>query len=168
MTADANGEQVSVLFVCLGNICRSPTAEGVFRKLVEDAGLGERVRIDSAGTASYHVGATPDARAMAAAKLRGFDLSAIRARHVAEEDFAAFDLILAMDEENLADLRRAAPAGARAQLRLLLEFAPGAGVTAVPDPYYGGKNGFEQVLDLVTDACAGLVTDLRRRLPDSR
>lgn len=168
MTTDANGEQVAVLFVCLGNICRSPTAEGVFRKLVEDAGLGERVRIDSAGTAGYHVGATPDARAMAAAKSRGFDLSAIRARHVVAADFAAFDLILAMDEENLADLRRAAPADTRAQLRLLLEFAPGADVSAVPDPYYGGKNGFEQVLDLVTDACAGLVADLRRRLPDSR
>jgi protein-tyrosine phosphatase len=163
MNANENG-QVAVLFVCLGNICRSPTAEGVFRKLVEEAGLAGRISIDSAGTAGYHEGAPPDARAMAAASARGFDLSSLRARRIVAADFHTFDLILAMDSENLADLRRAAPQDARAELRLLLEYAGGRSVTAVPDPYYGGRNGFEQVLDLVTEACAGLVEDLRRRL----
>lgn len=164
MADDEKSEQVSVLFVCLGNICRSPTAEGVFRKLVADAGLDGHFRIDSAGTAGYHEGHPPDGRAMAAAAARGFELGSIRARRVAAEDFAAFDLILAMDEENLADLQRAAPEDARAELRLLLEYATGRGVTAVPDPYYGGRNGFEEVLDLVTEACAGLLEELRRRL----
>ncbi len=165
MATEEKREQVSVLFVCLGNICRSPTAEGVFRKLVADAGLHERIRIDSAGTAGYHEGHPPDARAAAAAAARGFELDGIRARRVAAEDFELFDLILAMDEDNLLDLRRAAPDNARAELRLLLEYAAGRSETAVPDPYYGGRNGFEQVLDLVTDACAGLLEELRRRLP---
>jgi protein-tyrosine phosphatase len=165
MAVDEKREQVSVLFVCLGNICRSPTAEGVFRKLVGDAGLHELIRIDSAGTAGYHEGHPPDARATAAAAARGFELAGIRARRIAAEDFESFDFILAMDEENLMDLRRAAPDNARAELRLLLEFAAGCSETAVPDPYYGGRNGFEQVLDLVTEACAGLLEELRRKLP---
>jgi protein-tyrosine phosphatase len=165
MSPDENREQFSVLFVCLGNICRSPTAEGVFRKLVADAQLDGRIRIDSAGTAGYHEGAPPDSRAVSAAGARGFDLTAIRARRVVAEDFEAFDLILAMDEDNLAELRQAAPAGARARVALLLEYAATPGrLVGVPDPYYGGRNGFEQVLDLVTEACAGLVEDLRRRL----
>lgn len=165
MATEEKRTQVSVLFVCLGNICRSPTAEGVFRKLVADAGLHQRVRIDSAGTAGYHEGHPPDARAVAAAAARGFVLDGIRARRVAAEDFEIFDLILAMDEDNLVDLRRVAPENSRAELRLLLEYSPGPGITAVPDPYYGGRNGFEQVLDLVADACAGLLEELRRRLP---
>lgn len=164
MAVDEKREQVSVLFVCLGNICRSPTAEGVFRKLVGEAGLQERIRIDSAGTAGYHEGHPPDARATAAATARGFELGGIRARRVLTEDFESFDLILAMDEENLMDLRRTAPEGARAELRLLLEYASGRSETDVPDPYYGGRNGFEQVLDLVTEACDGLLAELRRRL----
>jgi protein-tyrosine phosphatase len=165
MAADLDREQFSVLFVCLGNICRSPTAEGVFRKLVADAGLIDRLHIDSAGTAGYHQGAPPDARAMEAANRRGFELNGLRARRVEAGDFERFDLILAMDRENLADLRRAAPDGARAELRLLLEFSAAAGDPDVPDPYYGGRNGFEQVLDLVSEACAGLLEDVRRRLP---
>jgi protein-tyrosine phosphatase len=165
MAADLDREKFSVLFVCLGNICRSPTAEGVFRKLVADAGLTERVHIDSAGTAGYHQDAPPDARAMEAARNRGFELSGIRARRVAAEDFERFDLILAMDRDNLADLRNAAPDGVRAELKLLLEFSADPGNPDVPDPYYGGRNGFEQVLDLVSEACAGLLEDVRRRLP---
>jgi protein-tyrosine phosphatase len=165
MNTEQGNERISVLFVCLGNICRSPTAEGVFRKLIEDAGLDARVHVDSAGTAGYHEGAPPDARAMAAASARGFDLGGIRARRVVPEDFESFDLILAMDEDNLLDLQRAAPEGARARLALLLDYSASGTRRAVPDPYYGGRNGFEQVLDLVTEACAGLVEELRRRAP---
>jgi protein-tyrosine phosphatase len=157
-----NRAQVSVLFVCLGNICRSPTAEGVFRKLVAEAGLDGHVRVDSAGTAGYHEGAPPDARAMAAASARGIDLAGIRARRVMADDFEEFDLILAMDEDNLVDLREVAPQGARARILLLLDYAPGNKGRAVPDPYYGGRNGFERVLDLVTEACNGLLEELRR------
>jgi len=165
MAAELDREEFSVLFVCLGNICRSPTAEGVFRKLAADAGLIDRLYIDSAGTAGYHQGAPPDARAMAAASRRGFELSGLRARRVVAGDFERFDLILAMDQDNLADLQREAPDGARAELKLLLEFAADSGAPDVPDPYYGGRNGFEQVLDLVSEACAGLLEDVRRRLP---
>jgi protein-tyrosine phosphatase len=163
MAFDENQTQVSVLLVCLGNICRSPTAEGVLRKMLADAGLDGRVHVDSAGTTGYHEGAPPDARAVAAARVRGFDLSGIRARRLVPEDFERFDLILAMDEENLGDLRDVAPDGARARLGLLLDYAAGQRGRAVPDPYYGGRNGFERVLDLVTEACAGLVDELRRR-----
>jgi protein-tyrosine phosphatase len=165
MTQDLPRSEVSVLFVCMGNICRSPTAEAVFRKLAAEAGLDGRIHADSAGTHGYHEGAAPDPRATAAARQRGFELAAIRARRVSAEDFERFDLILAMDEDNLDDLRRVAPAGARAELRLLLEFARGRRERAVPDPYYGGRTGFERVLDLVTEACAGLLEELRRRLP---
>lgn len=164
MATDEKCAQLSVLFVCLGNICRSPTAEGVFRKLIADAGLDGRVRVDSAGTAGYHQGAPPDARAAAAAKARGFDLDGIRARRVVTDDFEAFDLILAMDEDNLVELQQAAPDDARARLALLLDYAPQRGVRSVPDPYYGGRNGFEQVLDLVTEACTGLIDELRRSI----
>ena len=162
MDQGENRAQVSVLFVCLGNICRSPTAEGVFRKLIADAWLAGHVRVDSAGTAGYHEGAPPDARAMAAASARGFDLAGIRARRVVADDFEEFDLILAMDEDNLVDLQEVAPQGARARIMLLLDYAPGNQGRAVPDPYYGGRNGFERVLDLVTEACNGLLEDLRR------
>lgn len=165
MSSEENHAELSVLFVCLGNICRSPTAEGVFRRLAQEAGLDGRIHIDSAGTGGYHIGAPPDARAMAAARARGVDLSGIRARKVTIEDFEAFDLILAMDEDNLLELREIAPEQTRARLALLLDYAPGQTGRAVPDPYYGGKNGFERVLDLVNEACAGLVGELRRRIP---
>ena len=164
MTLQMDRPEHSVLFVCLGNICRSPTAEGVFRHLAREAGLEGRIRIDSAGTGGYHVGAPPDARAMAAAQSRGYDLAAIRARKVAPEDFEQFDLILAMDEDNLVHLRGIAPQSSRARLGLLLDYAPGRPEREVPDPYYGGRNGFDQVLDLVNEACAGLLDELRRNL----
>lgn len=164
MASDENRSRVSVLFVCLGNICRSPTAEGVLRKLIADQGLDGLIRVDSAGTAGYHEGAPPDARAAAAASARGYNLGAIRARKVVAQDFDEFDLILAMDEDNLLELQQVAPTGARARIGLLLDYAPGAGGRAVPDPYYGGKSGFERVLDLVTEACTGLLDELRREL----
>jgi protein-tyrosine phosphatase len=164
MTPEEGQSQQGVLFVCLGNICRSPTAEGVFRALVREAGLASRIRVDSAGTGGYHVGAVPDARATAAAQARGYDLSMIRARKIAEQDFHDFDLILAMDEDNLMHLEGMMPEAPRARLGLLLDYAPARRERAVPDPYYGGRNGFEQVLDLVTEACAGLLQELQRTL----
>ena len=150
-----------VLFVCLGNICRSPTAEGVLRALAAREAPGLSLEVDSAGTAGYHVGEPPDPRTRAAALRRGYNLSALRARMVEPSDFERFDLILAMDEENLRMLRRRAPAQSQPRLRLLLEFAPEAGTTEVPDPYYGGPNGFEDVLDLVERAARGLIAHLR-------
>jgi protein-tyrosine phosphatase len=154
-----------ILFVCLGNICRSPTAEGVMRHLVEAEGLAEAVRLDSAGTGGWHVGAPPDPRSREAARQRGIVVAGA-ARQVVPGDFHDFDLILAMDGANLRDLRSAAPAGAAAELRLLREFdAPSAAVgdLDVPDPYSGGPDGFDEVLDLVDAACRGLVAELRAR-----
>ncbi len=138
-----------VLCVCLGNICRSPTAEAVLRDLAAREAPGLITAVDSAGTAAYHVGEPPDRRSVAAAARRGYDLSALRARRVHQSDFQAFDLILAMDRANLAVLTRAAPHGARARIELFLAFAPDLGVDEVPDPYYGGDDGFEHVLDLI-------------------
>jgi protein-tyrosine phosphatase len=155
---------VAVLFVCLGNICRSPTAEGVFRAACEREGLGERIRIDSAGTGAWHVGEAPDRRAQLAARRRGVDLSAQRARQVAPEDFGRFDLIVAMDRANLDALRSACPPRHRDRLRLFLEYAPELGRQEVPDPYYEGDDGFEVVLDLVEAASRGLLAELRARL----
>ncbi|MFP5517234.1 MAG: low molecular weight protein-tyrosine-phosphatase, partial [Alphaproteobacteria bacterium] len=134
---------VKVLFVCTGNICRSPTAEGVFRHLAEHAGLGRHVIADSAGTQSYHVGEPPDPRTQRAALARGVDLSALRARKVSVVDFSRFDHILAMDHGHLAQLRRIAPPGTTAAIRLFLDDAPGLEGGEVPDPYYGGPDGFE-------------------------
>jgi protein-tyrosine phosphatase len=157
---------VRILFVCAGNICRSPTAEGVMRALVAGAGLDGAVEIESAGTGGWHAGEPPDARATAAAARRGIALGGA-ARQVTEEDFESFDLILAMDRANLLDLRAIAPgARPRATVRLLREFDPasaGGQDLDVPDPYYGGTRGFDTVLDLVTDACRGLLADLRAR-----
>ncbi len=164
MSDGPDGRAVSVLFVCMGNICRSPTAEGVFRRLLAEAGLEGRVRVDSAGTHGYHIGAPPDRRAAAAAKARGFDLSGLRARRVVTEDFDEFDLIVAMDSDNLDDLRAMAPDAGRAESRRLMDFSDGSHGPDVPDPYYGGLNGFELVLDLVERACAGLLEDVRRRV----
>jgi protein-tyrosine phosphatase len=153
---------VKVLFVCLGNICRSPTAEGVFRALVEKEKLSGRVEIDSAGTAAYHVGEPPDPRACAAAKKRGIDLSTLRGRQAKTEDFHRFDYVLAMDRQNHATLSRICPAGAEDRLKLFLEFGSQTRVKDVPDPYYGGSDGFETVLDLIEDASRGLLDHIRR------
>ena len=154
---------IRLLFVCMGNICRSPTAEGVMRRLLREQGLEESVAVDSAGTGDWHAGAPPDARATAAAQARGITLEGA-ARVVSREDFDEFDLILAADASNLSALRAAAPAGAGARLHLLREFDPasaGAPDLDVPDPYYGGDDGFERVLDLVEAACRGLLDALR-------
>ena len=154
--------KTGVLFVCMGNICRSPTAEGVFRHHAEQAGLIERLHIDSAGTHAYHVGEPADQRARAAAERRGISLEGIRARRVAAADFERFDYILAMDEDNLARLHEESPDEHRHKIRLFLEFAAVA-ETEVPDPYYGGAAGFERVLDLVEAASRGLLETLAGR-----
>jgi len=152
-----------ILFVCLGNICRSPTAEAVLRELAAREAPELTLEVDSAGTAEYHVGQPPDPRTRAAAARRGYDLSALRARTVESTDFERFDLILAMDRDNLKALRRRAPSHAHERLRLFLEFSPDAAPEDVPDPYYGGPNGFEEVLDLVEAATRGLLKHLRQR-----
>ncbi len=154
-----------ILFVCLGNICRSPTAEVVFRSVAAREAPDLRFELDSAGTAAYHVGQAPDARTRAAALRRGYDLSLLRARVVEPRDFDQFDLILAMDRENLSELRGRAPRSAHERIRLFLEFAPELGATDVPDPYYGAANGFEEVLDLVEAASRGLLRHLRQSMP---
>jgi protein-tyrosine phosphatase len=150
-----------VLFVCMGNICRSPTAEGVFRRALNALG-NTSIEIDSAGTHAYHSGEPPDRRAIAAAQKRGIDLSALRARTVVDEDFARFDLILAMDRDNLDVLQRRAPARCHDRIKLVMEFAPDAYMREVPDPYYGGTQGFEAVLDLLEQAAQGLLRELQQ------
>jgi low molecular weight protein-tyrosine phosphatase len=149
-----------ILFVCMGNICRSPSAEGVFRNLLAARAPQLTVEIDSAGTHDYHVGEPPDDRAIAAARRRGIDLSSLRARTVQTGDFDYYDLILAMDEQNLRELRRRAPAARHERIRLMMEFVPSSPVRAVPDPYYGGPQGFEQVLDLLEEAAEGLLREV--------
>lgn len=157
-------EGFGLLFVCMGNICRSPTAEAVFRKVWQDRAPELKLRIDSAGTHAYHVGEPPDPRAQRAAARRGVDLSGQRARRVQVHDFERFDLVLAMDLLNVELLRELAPPEHYERIRLLLEFAPQLGRTEVPDPYYGGSNGFEHVLDLVEEASIGLLDHVRARL----
>jgi protein-tyrosine phosphatase len=152
---------MKILFVCLGNICRSPTAEIVFREIVAREAPDLPIEIDSAGTAAYHVGAPPDSRTRQAALRRGYDMSALRARVVEPQDFGRFDLILAMDRQNFDTLRQRAPAAVHGRIRLFLEFAPESDTTEVPDPYYGGPNGFEEVLDLVEAAARGLLAHVR-------
>jgi protein-tyrosine phosphatase len=152
--------KVGVLFVCMGNICRSPTAEGVFRHLVEQAGLGASIVVDSAGTHAYHVNEPADRRAQAAAERRGYSMSDIRARRIDETDFERFDYIIAMDRDNLAMLVEQSDVVHHNKIRLFLEFSSGA-ETEVPDPYYGGAAGFERVLDLVEEASRGLLETLR-------
>jgi len=151
---------VKILFVCLGNICRSPTAEGVLRTLAAREAPELDLAVDSAGTAGYQIGEPPDPRTQQAAARRGYELGMLRARVIEPADFERFDLILAMDRENLKVLRRRAPPQAHERLRLLLEFAPDATPADVPDPYYGGPNGFEEVLDLVEVAARGLLAHL--------
>ncbi|MDH4151088.1 MAG: low molecular weight phosphotyrosine protein phosphatase [Betaproteobacteria bacterium] len=157
----AQDRSTGVLFVCMGNICRSPTAEGVFRHLLEQQGMTEQVLTDSAGTHDYHIGAPPDLRAQAAAARRGYDLSMLRARQVTPADFERFDYVLAMDEANLGELLPLCPDASRDRLRLLLEFAEEVERRDVPDPYYGGEQGFEDVLDLVENAARGLLAHIK-------
>jgi protein-tyrosine phosphatase len=165
--APASEPRTRLLFVCLGNICRSPTAEGVMRALVEQEGLAGSVEVESAGTGTWHVGSPPDARATEAARARGVALEG-RARQVREQDFVDFDLLLAMDRENLSELQRLAGSdGERAKVRLLREFDPAsAGDLDVPDPYYAAAGGFDEVFELVHTACEGLLEEIRaERLP---
>lgn len=152
-----------VLFVCLGNICRSPTAEAVFRQRLSDAGLDAQVAVDSAGTSDWHVGKPADTRTRLAAQRRGYDMTALRGRQVQVEDFSRFDLILAMDASNLAELQALQPADSHAQLDLYLRRYQLA-LDEMPDPYYGGEEGFEQVLDLAEQAAVCLLAEVRGRL----
>jgi len=173
-TPSTSPAQVAVLMVCMGNICRSPTAEGVLRRQLQEAGLEGWVRLDSAGTHAYHVGNPPDERAQDHARRRGYELADLRARQIHDADFEQFDLILAMDWDNLALLEAECPdePGLRHKLRRLTEFVPPqsplAGAQVVPDPYYGGPEGFDHVLDLVEAACEGLVQHLRQRLSSTQ
>jgi protein-tyrosine phosphatase len=150
-----------VLLVCLGNICRSPTAEGVLRDLAAKEAPGLPLEIDSAGTADYHIGAPPDPRSQRAALRRGIDISDLRARRITVEDFARFDLILAMDADNLRELQALRPRNSHAAVKLFLEYAPNGRLSDVPDPYYGDAAAFEEVLDLTTAAARGLLAVLQ-------
>jgi protein-tyrosine phosphatase len=154
---------VKLLFVCLGNICRSPTVEGVFRSISLREAPQLVTQVDSAGTADYHVGDPPDRRSVLHARQRGYDLSALRARQVTRADFTHFDLLLAMDEANLVELRRMAPPAQRERAQLLLEYAGHAPERAVPDPYYGAAQDFERVVDLAEAATGGLLARLREQ-----
>ena len=153
-----------VLFVCMGNICRSPTAHGVFESMVAEAGLSERIEVDSAGTHSYHVGAPPDARSQVHALKRGYDLSGQSARQLTALDFEQFDLVLTMDWDNLALAQERCPPEHQRKLRRLAEFFQQHSSPVVPDPYQGGSNGFEEVLDLVEDGCAVLLRHVQQKL----
>ena len=156
-------EKIKVLFCCMGNICRSPTAQGVFQALVEKEGLQDRIEVDSAGTHAYHVGEPPDRRAQETARKRGFDLSDQRARRAVAEDFLLFDYVVAMDQDNYHALYAICPEGMEEKIQLLMDYAPSFRTREVPDPYYGGPSGFEQVFDMVEAAAAGLLEELRRR-----
>lgn len=160
---EAQGK-IRVLMVCLGNICRSPTAHGVLEKLIKNKGLSDVIEVDSAGTSTYHIGDHPDPRSIAAAARRGYDLQDQIARQVSTADYQDFDYILAMDEDNLRNLEGAAPQEGRARVQLLLDYSE-AEVVSVPDPYFGGgEKGFETVLDLVEDACEHLLAQLEAEL----
>ncbi|MDH3637512.1 MAG: low molecular weight phosphotyrosine protein phosphatase [Gammaproteobacteria bacterium] len=152
---------VRVLFVCLGNICRSPTAEAVFRSLVSNQGIHTSIEVDSAGTHAYHIGEPPDTRACSAAARRGLDMSGLRARQTTTDDFHTFDYILCMDCENRQHLEQLAPLEFTHKVRLFMEFATTSDDLEVPDPYYGGAKGFERVLDMLEDAAQGLLQQIR-------
>jgi len=160
-------KKISVLFVCMGNICRSPTAEGVFRHMVEQAGLAEKVLIDSAGTHDYHVGAPPDRRAQAAAGRRGYDLSALRGRQFAFDDCLRFDYVIAMDRGNYNRILRQCGGGATGNVHVFMEFAHDRPEQEIPDPYSGGDEGFEYVLNLIEAASKGLLDEVKMRLDAS-
>lgn len=153
---------VRVLFVCMGNFCRSPTAQGVFLRVLEQHALTSHVEVESAGTHAYHVGEAPDPRSQAASLRRGIDLSGLRGRRIQPQDFVRCDYILAMDKQNLLALQQMCPPEHAHKLRLLLDFAPELGLREVPDPYYGGPKGFEHVMDLIEAACEGLLQHIRR------
>ncbi|WP_411725837.1 low molecular weight protein-tyrosine-phosphatase [Methyloglobulus sp.] len=155
-------EKIKVLFVCMGNICRSPTAEGVFTKLINEKKLASRFTVDSAGTHAYHVGNPPDARAQQAALKRGVELQHLRARKVHSSDFDYFDYVLAMDDDNYSILIHACPDEYKDKVKYFLDYAPHLGVREVPDPYYGEKFGFERVLDMVEDASLGFLETLQK------
>jgi protein-tyrosine phosphatase len=161
------GVVMRVLFVCMGNICRSPTAQGVFRRVFEQRAPGLHVEFDSAGTHGYHIGAPPDRRAIEAARRRGIDLSELRARLVEDQDFASFDLLLVMDRSNAQFLLSRAAPEYKSRVRLVMQYAADAHRQEVPDPYYGGAPGFEEVLDLLEQAANGLVTELLQSRPDA-
>ncbi len=152
---------VNVLFVCLGNICRSPTAEGVFKALVHREGLSDQVTVDSAGVGAWHIGSPPDSRAQATARQRGIDLSKQRARKAEADDFERFDYVIAMDSQNHQDLSGMCPKGGEDRLYKFLAFAPQLGLSDVPDPYYGGDGGFDKVFEMIEAASAGLLDDIR-------
>jgi len=154
----------SVLFLCMGNICRSPTAHGVFRHMVREARLETEIHISSAGTHNYHPGAPPDRRSQQSAAQRGYDISDLRARQISETDFIRHDLLLAMDWDNLALAEQSCPPRLRHKLRRLTEFCRNHDAPVVPDPYYGGEAGFTHVLDLIEDACTGLLAHARERI----
>lgn len=151
---------MKILFVCLGNICRSPSADGIARRLIAERGLAEQIQCDSAGTGDWHIGHAPDTRAQAAAAERGYDLSALRARQLVADDFQQFDLILVMDNNNLADAKRLQPANSHARLERLLDYLPEQPLREVPDPYYGGDDGFETVLNLLEASLNKLFDEL--------
>lgn len=155
-------EKIKVLFVCMGNICRSPTAEGVFTKLIAEKNLTPQFAIDSAGTHAYHVGNPPDARAQQAALKRGVELQHLRARKVHSSDFEYFDFVLAMDDDNYSILIHDCPDEHKTKVKYFLEYAPHLGIREVPDPYYGEKLGFERVLDMVEDASLGFLESLQK------
>jgi len=155
-------EKIKVLFVCMGNICRSPTAEGVFAKLLKERDLEASFTIDSAGTHAYHIGEAPDLRAQKAALDRGVELTHLRARKVIMGDFEDFDFLLAMDDDNFAALSNACPDQYKNKIKYFLDYAPQLGTRIVPDPYYGGKYGFERVLDLIEEASAGFLNALQK------
>jgi protein-tyrosine phosphatase len=164
MAADPHFDpEAAVLFVCLGNICRSPTAEGVFRAALEQVGMGDRILADSAGLGNWHAGSPPDRRAIQAAQRRGYDLTKLRARQIEVADFSRFGWILAMDHSVLRELEALRPAEYAGHLGLFLDLVPALGVREVPDPYYGGAEGFERVLDLIETANAALLERLRQR-----
>jgi protein-tyrosine phosphatase len=158
---------IKVLFVCTGNICRSPTAEGVFRHLLTTEGLAEAIETDSAGTHGYHIGEPPDSRSVDVAAAHGVDLSTLRARKVVRSDFQNFDLILAMDHGHFEHLKAMRPPEARARVALFLDYHPKSTTKDVPDPYYGGRDGFESVLDMVEQASRGLMAALRDSVKSS-
>lgn len=151
-----------ILFVCMGNICRSPTAEGVARNIIINKGMSDYIKVDSAGTHGYHIGEPPDPRTREAALRRGIDLSSLRARKVVPQDFEQFDLLLAMDRDNLELLKRGARPEYHAKLGLFMSYATRFDTDEVPDPYYGGEHGFELVLDMAEDAARGLIEALQR------
>ncbi len=153
---------IKVLFVCMGNICRSPTAHGVFETMVKAEGMVADIEVDSAGTHAYHVGEMPDKRSSQCASQRGFDLSYIRARKVEISDFDYFDYVLAMDADNLSILKSMAPTRHQNKISLFLDFAKDRVESEVPDPYYGGPNGFDHVFDLVESASKGLLDVIKR------